>query len=173
MIVSNTILSLTGSCLATFIVSGLVRDKFSMDDILNATLAGGVAIGAPSGVVANAGIALLIGLIAGSISTLGYVRLQEILYNNIGLHDTCGVNNLHGIPGLLGGFISAMVVASYQTYPGLDSNYIKYLNFTPNGRTFSGQAGIQVACTFISFGIAIVTGIITGVILYFMYDFKD
>ena len=47
-----------------------------MDDILNATLAGGVAIGAPSGVVANTGIALTIGIIAGIVSTLGYIKIQ-------------------------------------------------------------------------------------------------
>lgn len=46
-----------------------------MDDILNATLAGGVAIGAPAGLVANAGISLLVGMIAGSVSTLGFAKL--------------------------------------------------------------------------------------------------
>lgn len=75
LIVSNTIISLTGSCLSAFIVSGLIRDKFSLEDILNATLAGGVAIGAPSGIVANPGISLTIGVIAGLISTLGYIKL--------------------------------------------------------------------------------------------------
>jgi len=91
-----------------------------MEDIVNATLAGGVAIGAPCGVVANTGIALLIGLVAGTVSTIGFTKLTEILNHKIGLHDTCGINNLHGIPGLMGGLISAMVVASYQTWPGLD-----------------------------------------------------
>jgi ammonium transporter Rh len=47
-----------------------------MDDILNATLAGGVAIGAPSGIVANPGISLTIGIMAGLISTLGYIKLS-------------------------------------------------------------------------------------------------
>jgi|JI10StandDraft_1071094.scaffolds.fasta_scaffold349215_2 ammonium transporter Rh len=132
LIVSNTIIALTGSCLATFITTALIHDKFSMEDILNATLAGGVAIGAPSGVVANPGIALTIGIVAGVISTIGFSKLNEALYKNIGLHDTCGVHNLHGIPGLIGGWTSAMVIASYQTSPGLDSKYQQYVNFTPN-----------------------------------------
>lgn len=76
LIISNTIISLTGSCLAAFIISALVREKFSIEDILNATLAGGVAIGAPSGIVANPGISLTIGIVAGVISTLGFAKLS-------------------------------------------------------------------------------------------------
>jgi ammonium transporter Rh len=76
LIISNTIIALTGSCLAAFILSGFLREKFCMDDILNATLAGGVAIGAPSGIVANPGISLTIGIMAGLISTLGYIKLS-------------------------------------------------------------------------------------------------
>lgn len=143
-----------------------------MDDILNATLAGGVAIGAPSGVTANPGIALLIGIVSGVISAVGFNKLSEFLYHKIGLHDTCGVNNLHGIPGLLGGWISAMVIASYQTFPGLNKEYRPLLNVSPD-RTFSQQAGIQVACSFISLGIAITTGIITGLVLYTIYNFHN
>lgn len=70
LVVSNTIISLTGSCLATFIVSSLIHEKFNIEHILNATLAGGVAIGAPSGVVANPGISLTIGIFSGVISTI-------------------------------------------------------------------------------------------------------
>ena len=75
LVISNTIIALTGSCLATFIVSTLLHDKFNMEHILNATLAGGVAIGAPSGIVANPGISLTIGIISGTISTIGFEKL--------------------------------------------------------------------------------------------------
>lgn len=51
LIIGNTIVSLTGSCLATFATTSLMRKKFNMEDIINATLAGGVAIGASSGLV--------------------------------------------------------------------------------------------------------------------------
>jgi ammonia channel protein AmtB len=33
----------------------------------------------------------------------------------IGLYDTCGVHNLHGIPGILGGIWSAIIIAFYNT----------------------------------------------------------
>jgi hypothetical protein len=40
-------------------------------------------------------------------------------------------------------------------------------------RSFSGQAGIQVAGSFVSLGISIVTGVLAGALLYFLYDFKN
>lgn len=80
---------------------------------------------------------------------------------------------MHGIPGLIGGWTSAMVIASYQTFPGLDEAYQPYISFTPHERTFSGQAGIQVAGTFISLGIGIGMGVIVGLILYIGYDFHN
>lgn len=80
LIVSNTIIALTGSCLSTFVASALLRDKFSMEDILNATLAGGVAIGAPCGVVQNPGLALFIGLLAGGVSTICFYKLTEVVF---------------------------------------------------------------------------------------------
>jgi ammonium transporter Rh len=96
-----------------------------------------------------------------------------LLHHHLQLHDTCGIHNLHGIPGLIGGLISAMVVASFQTYPGLDSTYSNYVSFTPNGRSYSGQAGIQVAGTFVSLGIGIAFGILTGFIISLFYDFHN
>ena len=39
---------------------------------------------------------------------LGFMYLSPFLKKHIGLHDTCGVLNLHGIPGVMGGFASAV-----------------------------------------------------------------
>ena len=50
--------------------------------------------------------ALVVGLAAGAISTLGFAYLTNALEHAIGLGDTCGVHNLHGIPGILGGLVS-------------------------------------------------------------------
>lgn len=85
MIIENTVSSLAGSCLATFTVSALLRHKLEMEDILNATLAGGVAIGAPSGLIINTGASLAIGIIAGTVSTLGYIYLAGKLNSLLGL----------------------------------------------------------------------------------------
>merc|ERR1712039_200194 len=46
--------------------------------------------------------ALALGLAAGAISTIGYAKVD---LGKISLSDTCGVHNLHGMPGLLSGII--------------------------------------------------------------------
>ena len=60
---------------------------------------------------------MTIGCIGGIVSTFGYIKLTSFLEEKIGLNDTCGINNLHGIPGILGGILSGIVIASYNTSP--------------------------------------------------------
>lgn len=106
----NTILSLCGATLVTYVLSALLRKgKVCLGDMANAALAGGVAIGATCHVVSGAG-AMLVGVTAGTVCMLGFVFVQPWLQSKIKLIDSCGVHNLHGMPGLLGGFIAIIVV---------------------------------------------------------------
>jgi len=106
----NTVLSLSGATISTYLLSTLLRKgKTSFADMANAALAGGVAIGATCNVVAPA-IAFGIGLLAGAVCVLGYVFVQPALEARLKVVDTCGVHNLHGMPGLLGGVIVLWVV---------------------------------------------------------------
>ena len=108
--VINTILALCGATLATFILSSLLRKgKPVMADIVNASLAGGVAIGATCNLV-TAPTAFLIGIMAGAICVAGYTFVQPSLQSRFKIVDTCGVHNLHGMPGLAGGLIAVLVV---------------------------------------------------------------
>ncbi len=105
-----TILALCGATLATYVLSSLLRKgKPLFADICNAALAGGVSVGATCNTVSAPG-AFLIGLLAGSLCVVGYVIIQPRLQARFKLIDTCGVHNLHGMPGLLGGLIAVFVV---------------------------------------------------------------
>ena len=77
--------------------------------IQNATLAGGVAIGSAANLMVSPGGALAVGVAAGLLSVGGYTYLMPRLEASIGLRDTCGVHNLHGMPGVLGGLVAAIV----------------------------------------------------------------
>jgi ammonium transporter Rh len=119
-IVVNTVLALTGSLIGTYIMSALsLNTGLEMEIILNATLSGGVVIGAPCSVIYRPAVSILIGFTTGIISCLCFHNLTPKLLKCIGLYDTCGIHNLHGIPGLLGGIWSAIIIAFYNT--GYDS----------------------------------------------------
>ena len=47
----------------------------------------------------------MIGLIGGFVSSLGFNKIGP----SLGIHDTCGVHNLHGMPGVLGGVAAAIM----------------------------------------------------------------
>lgn len=138
--VVNTLLALSGATIATYFVSTLVNQgKTSMVDMANAALAGGVAIGSICD-VATPTIAFSIGLLAGAISVLGYRYLLPALESKLNLYDTCGVHNLHGMPGLLGGF-SAFIIL-------------------PPSMVSAQLTGIGI-----TMGIAIVGGLVAGIVI--------
>lgn len=105
----NVVIALCGSTLATYFVSVGLRRKISIADIANASLAGGVAIGATCA-SANHPTAFLIGILAGTLSTFGFAVIQPKLEKAFRMIDTCGVTNLHGWPGLMGGLAAIFVI---------------------------------------------------------------
>ncbi len=137
--VVNVIIALCGSTLATYLASLKLRGKVSVADIANAALAGGVAIGSTCDRVSPP-YAFAIGILAGVISTFGFAILQDKLQGLLKKIDTCGVLHLHGLPGLFGGLVAIVVVK--------DISQIDQIK------------GIVITSI-----IAIITGVITGVIL--------
>lgn len=119
-VVINTVISLSACCVMSFMFSSLVRPgrKFDMVDIQNASLAGGVAVGSAADLMIQPWAAALIGSLAAILSVLGYTKVQPFLENKIGLYDTCGIHNLHGMPGLMGalGGVIAAAVATDDMY---------------------------------------------------------
>ena len=113
----NTIFALCGATLATYIFTKLIRGKIEIEDIANAALAGGVAIGSTCDVT-TPGFALMIGLAAGAISVVGYSIIAPKIEKLIKGTDTCGVHNLHGMPGIFGGFVAIFITGKIGTQLG-------------------------------------------------------
>lgn len=108
-----------------------------MEVVLNATLAGGVAIGSCADLVNNPGVAMAIGSSAGIISAWGFMFLTPYLKRTMGLHDTCGVHNLHGMPGIFGGIMSAIAAAhSITTFKNADASKAMFPAMAKTDRTY-------------------------------------
>jgi ammonium transporter Rh len=106
----NTVIALCGATMATYVSSAIVgKGKVAIADMANAALAGGVAIGATCNVVPIP-FAFAIGLVSGALCVFGYAFVQPRLQRRLRIVDTCGVHNLHGMPGLLGGLAAAVVM---------------------------------------------------------------
>ena len=163
-VVVNTVLALCSSTMGAFFTSALInKGLFKMEDALNATLVGGVIIGSSSDLVAAAWVSTLIGFCGGVMSCVGFNYLTPALAK-CGLHDTCGVTNLHGFPGFVGGIIGAISagVASTKVYgDNLEDIFVALAS----GRSQSAQAGYQLACLGCTVGISFVSGLVTGWII--------
>ena len=113
-VIINTVLGITGSCMAAACVARYLFGKLEMEIMLNATLAGGVAVGSSANLFDHPWQAMVVGFIAGALSSIGFQRIGPFLSENINLQDTCGVNSLHGMPGIMGGVVSAIVIAGIE-----------------------------------------------------------
>lgn len=141
-VVVNTALSISASCICAAAIARIIHGRLEMEIMLNATLAGGVIIGACSDVVVAPSAAIVIGGVGGSISALGFAFLSKALQRSIGLHDTCGVNNLHGIPGILGGCIGAVSASlAGSALANKEAVNIIFAEVGAGHRTFQQQGG--------------------------------
>ncbi|KAL8625333.1 hypothetical protein ACOMHN_044476 [Nucella lapillus] len=189
--VLHTFLALAACCVVSFAVSSLTdpHGKFDMVHVQNATLAGGVAVGTAADMMIGTYGALLIGSLAGALSVIGYRYITPFLASRLKIHDTCGVNNLHGMPAILAAVAGcvASAMADFDTY-----GYTLYRQFPARapsnessaelttiqshmpvvsvglGRSAGEQAAYQIAALGVTIVIAIVTGLIVGLIVRFL-----
>lgn len=192
--VLNTYYSLIACTIVTFALSSFFDKtklgRLNMVHIQNATLAGGVAVGTTCDLNIRPVGALIIGVVAGVISVVGYHIITPFLNKKLKIHDTCGVHNLHGMPGVLAAIAGIVTVALateaeygyslYELFPARvpADNTSEYAvlshNFTQHGygkldpgygRTAGGQAAFQAIALGVTIIVAIVGGVITGFIL--------
>ena len=164
-VVINTVLALASCGVSAFVYSQLLRPdhKFNMVDIQNATLAGGVAVGSSADLVIQPWGAILIGMIAAGLSVVGYIYIQPFLEEKLGLHDTCGVHNLHGLPGLMGavgGAISAALANDTEYGDSIANVFPARGGDDP--RDAEEQGSYQFAAVVVAVAIASVGGYLTG-----------
>lgn len=187
----NTYLSLCACTVITFAVSQVVdkKGRFTMVHLQNATLAGGVAVGTSANMPLQPFGAMIVGSLAGCLSVVGFQFITPFLNSKLKIHDTCGVNNLHGMPGIFAGIVGAVAAAMatqegwgetlYEIFPAVipaanttafdiyKANYTGYdISMEPGmGRSSTVQGGFQMLALVVTLIIAIVGGALTGLLL--------
>jgi len=185
--VLHTFLGLCGSTLTAFALSAaLNRDgKITMADVQNATLAGGVAVGASVDMMISPAAAYALGVAGCTACMLGFKYLTPFLARRCRIQDQCGIHNLHGLAGLVScaAGICAILMADEETYgpslyetfahmapaegdPRLRELRVLIPGLKPGlGRSAREQALYQVAAVFAVVGVAAVGGVLTGFVL--------
>ncbi|XP_006152853.1 ammonium transporter Rh type C isoform X1 [Tupaia chinensis] len=165
----NTYCSLAASVLTSVAISSALHKKGKLDmvHIQNATLAGGVGVGTAAEMMLMPYGALIVGFCCGTISTLGFVYLTPFLESRMRIQDTCGIHNLHGIPGIIGGIVGAVTATFAQPdaygQPGLARSFdFQGLRTSWTSRM---QGSFQILGLLVSLGMALAGGIIVGLIL--------
>ncbi|XP_008068812.1 ammonium transporter Rh type C [Carlito syrichta] len=167
--VINTYCSLAACVLTSVAMSSALHKKGKLDmvHIQNATLAGGVAVGTAAELMLMPYGALIVGFICGLVSTLGFVYLTPFLESRLQIQDTCGIHNLHGLPGIIGGIVGAVTAAcaSPEAY-GLEGlvHSFDFQGFK-EGWTPRTQGKFQVYGLLVTLAMALMGGIVMGFIL--------
>ena len=130
-----TYFALFGSCLSVYVMLSMLQKRIDPLVFCYACLAGGVTIGSLVDLV-GPGTALIVGAVAGILSCFMFLYVAPVMNKALGVFDVMGVHNLHGGPGILGALIAIQ---------------------------FAGMVNLTAVVG--SMAIALVTGLITGVIL--------
>uniref|UniRef100_A0A4W5LRG4 Rh family B glycoprotein n=1 Tax=Hucho hucho TaxID=62062 RepID=A0A4W5LRG4_9TELE len=163
----NTYYSLAACTLATYGLSAVVAHdgKLDMVHIQNAALAGGVAVGTAGEMMLTPFGSMIVGFLAGTISVLGFKFLSPILEEKLKIQDTCGVHNLHGMPGVLGAIVGA-VTAALATKDVYGDGMADVFPDIQSGDVEASFQGVRQAISLaVTLGIALLGGLITGFIL--------
>ncbi|XP_048060524.1 rh blood group, D antigen [Megalobrama amblycephala] len=110
-VIYGTYLSLAVSAVMAISVSMLTnsKGKMNMVHIQSSALSGGVAIGVAMTAVHTPWIAMTIGFFASLLSALGFRYMKDHMLFAFECHDTCGIINVHAIPGILGWFANLIL----------------------------------------------------------------
>merc|ERR1711968_347145 len=136
-VVINTVLALTSSTTFAFMMSHMV---------------------------VGPGGAIFIGALAGMLSVYGFHHVSPMLHEKLGLHDTCGVHNLHGLPGLLGALCGAITCAmASPTVYGTE-----FPDLFSEGRTPDTQWPYQIWALLLTLAFAICGGTVCGKVMQMM-----
>ena len=160
----NTLLSISCSTCVSCYIAYVKLGKFEMEVMLNSTLAGGVIMGAAADIIAsNPAWVMVAGSIAGAVSACGYLWLNDLCKRKLRLHDTCGVQFLHAIPGVLGAATVCFALLHAETvFSDAQKQELFSWHYGENARSFGYQSFMNFIGILVTLGIAISSGALFG-----------
>ncbi|NXB42289.1 RHBGB protein, partial [Leucopsar rothschildi] len=165
--VLNTYFSLVASTVATFILCPVLYEESTprMVQIQDATLAGMAVMGMAGEMLVTPFGALIAGFLVGLISPLGFRFFTPVLRSRLKIQDTCGVHNIHGLPGILGALLGTLLtlLATADTYG--DRLELVFPLVAPGSRTVTYQALMQLSALPLTLLLAALGGWVTGKLL--------
>jgi ammonium transporter Rh len=180
----NTFFALLGSIIGSFCISPLYNQgKIKIKDILNSCFSGGIVVAGCCHIINGFWPSILLGFVCGGITTF-LCNLFSDMFRELGYHDTSEIFFYHGIPGFLGGIITAIFVGiskdlkekdrdNIKPYIGSLLNYTFNENYTINYTNSDNfimtpkYAGFHFIAIAITIGIALASGIIAGFTIKF------
>ncbi|NXX76716.1 RHBGB protein, partial [Urocolius indicus] len=162
--VLNTYFSLAASTLATFVLWPVLHEKgtLQMVQIQDAALAGTAMMGMAGEMLLTPFGALAAGFLAGLIPPLGFRFLTPVLSSRLKTWDTCGVHNVHGLPGTLGALLGTLLtaLATADAYGGRLG--LVFPLVAQGSRTVTDQALSQLCALPLTLLLATLGGCLTG-----------
>jgi len=107
--------------------------------------------------------AIMIGAASGLVSCFGFNKIMLFLEDTIGLHDTCGVHNLHAMPSVIGA-LASVILAGYKGTLGRTHDTAVY------GVDTDSQWWRQWVSILLCISFALTAGTITGMIMNLCYQ---
>ncbi|NWS77505.1 RHBGB protein, partial [Crotophaga sulcirostris] len=160
----NTYFSLAASALATFVLLPVLHEENTpqMVQIQDAALSSMAMMGMAGEMLVTPFGALTAGFLAGLIPPLGFRFLTPIRCSKLKIQDTCGVHNVHGLPGILGALLGVLLTAltTADAYGGRLE--LVFPLVAQGSRTASDQALYQLYALLLTLLLAALGGCLTG-----------
>jgi len=153
----NMWLALAASVLGSFSASAFAYRKIHIYDVIFSTLSGAIAYSSSGNLHSNPAVPLTVGFFIGFLSSLLNQKLGRT-FNKSGVFFSLSLVQHIMFPALIGGFLSAILVAIGDT----SFNGSTALN-TFTGRSVQSDAAIQLLGMAFSIGIGLLAGIFIGI----------
>lgn len=153
------ILALGAAAIGGFFMSALFNGKLIIRDIINAPIAGGIAIGASSLFITNPCYAVVVGFSAGFIQVFIQNAVEKPLVQKRGINELLSFS-LFGLQGLIGSGFAAgwrAIVGGYSDKVAIDKIILN-----------QSQPIYQFVIGLISAAIGLGIGLIAGLLIYFV-----